>query len=208
MGHFQRVDISDSKVLPYFKADTLENKQKHVDAEGSIGVPAALVCGFALSVLASTIKDSFESDSELVRACPAALPLHYGQVCILCFTGGISMCSMVLSSAIWYIGSKLLSMCKDDKDWETIFDWWFYQKCRAWRSNSRFLFINALPCFVVSFILQPQIWCRQRPLAVLMSIVLGAFAAITFYAVRVPLPIGHPGSSLRKQYEEAIQPTL
>ena len=110
----------------------LEKRQedflRQVQAEGAIGVPAALVSGFALTMLQS---DLASSRAEDFPDCAVYQPLRKLQLVVMALAGTASMLAVIMSASVFFAGSKLGSLSTLD-----LADW-FFMGIRDWRIRSR-----------------------------------------------------------------------
>eukprot|EP00929_Paragymnodinium_shiwhaense_P008629 TRINITY_DN112584_c0_g1_i1.p1 TRINITY_DN112584_c0_g1~~TRINITY_DN112584_c0_g1_i1.p1 ORF type:complete len:211 (-),score=31.33 TRINITY_DN112584_c0_g1_i1:725-1357(-) len=151
-----------------------------VDGEATVGVPAALVCGFALTILSEELREPVAAD--IVHECPEADALHHWQCLAAGVAGCVAMISVVISWAVCFVGKRLAC----DVDTEVV-KWWL-QSTQPSRAFGRVCFIISWPFFLASVVLQPEAWCLNNDLAWHLALMFMGTFVMCVYFVLGPFP--------------------
>ncbi|KAF4674395.1 Poly [ADP-ribose] polymerase 2 [Perkinsus chesapeaki] len=146
------------------KAEILiEKYRERLDAENEIGVTAALIAGFSLSMLTAVDPKIFEVS-----------PLLYIYVLLLSFVGGFNMLNVIISSFVYFTGHRILSKTRkgprdNARDFVAFWDNGTYAFLRR---LSRDYFVLSIPMFLFAVGVQ---------LVAVMPLPLGATAFIVLF---------------------------
>ena len=158
----------------------------HTQADGAIGVPAALVSAFALTMLQSEMKDSHAEDY-------ASTCSHYGslrtvQLVTMALAGAAAMIAVTISASVYFVGIKL---SLDPALWH----WWFFGIVN-WRVRSRRCFELSLPLLMMAIALQPEAWCEEQMAAILILAIFSSAAAFLAFFSWFIVPVSAPVTTL------------
>ncbi|KAF4705370.1 hypothetical protein FOZ63_034097 [Perkinsus olseni] len=162
----RRASIMSPRVQPTAEQQAevlIEKYKERLDAENEIGVTAALIAGFSLSMLTAVDPTIFERP-----------PLLYVYVLLLSFVGGFNMLNVIISSFVYFTGHRILSKTRkgprdNARDFVAFWDNGTYAFLRR---LSRDYFVLSIPMFLIAVGVQ---------LLAVMPLALGATAFIVLF---------------------------
>ena len=173
-----------------------DSNQRKLEAESTVGVLAALVAGFALSMI-----PAYTSIADPAEECRCALlgAESMASVIVICeyvhvlglgAVAALAAYSVVFTTGFNFIGTKILSQRKATLDQKVAtFNAWFDSPKGRERQRSRTAFAVSLPMFLISISVTPKVVCADCVLALLLCALMICVGVLLFKVAREMLGI-------------------